>query len=212
MAAVCCASTSRRAIVARRLDMRTRFSLASARRADAAGCGGCGPGRRVPVRLPVRGAGARRRRLRHVLLGHAAAGAGDGARGRRRVRCATVRGGRRRPSCRGGRRPLARRALVPAAPARRPERPRRCAAASSSTASTSPTFTSSPSWRLMLVEHAGALGARPRGRSSRSRARRAARRPRRASPSFFSQRATRASTTDSPSCGTTMFGHDISLR
>ena len=45
---------------------------------------------------------------------------------------------------------------------------------------------------------------RPRDRSSRSRARRAARRRRRRRPRCFNQRATRASTTDSPSWGTTM--------
>ena len=52
----------------------------------------------------------------------------------------------------------------------------------------------------------------PRGRSSRSRARRAGSPTATASPSFLSQRATRASTTDSPSWGTTTCaGHVCSL-
>ena len=80
-----------------------------------------------------------------------------------------------------------------------------------SRASTSPTLTSSPSWRVDLDAARRRARRRPRGRSSRSRARRAVRRPTTGSPAFFSQRATRASTTDSPSCGTTICADTMTL-
>ena len=75
MAAVCCASTSRRAMVARRLVMRSRRLGALAPLAQGAGalgalrCLGC------LARCRCRGCRCRgcrcRRRLQHVLLGHA---------------------------------------------------------------------------------------------------------------------------------------------
>jgi cell division protein FtsW (lipid II flippase) len=74
----------------------------------------------------------------------------------------------------------------------------------SSSASTSPTFTSAPSGCLMLVSRPARSALTSRSIFSVSSSTSAS--PRATwSPSFLSQRAMRASTTDSPSSGTTMF-------
>jgi len=82
------------------------------------------------------------------------------------------------------------------------------AAASSTTASSSPTLTSSPSCRLMLASTPPCSAPTSRSIFSVSSSTTGSPTSTR-SPSFFSHRATRASTTDSPSCGTTIL--DISV-
>src|SRR5215207_7901904 len=79
---------------------------------------------------------------------------------------------------------------------------------SSITASSSPIFTSSPDCRLMLTMTPARSALTSRSIFSVSSSTTGSPTSTR-SPTFFSHRATRASTTDSPSCGTTM--SDISV-
>ena len=213
IAAVCCASTSRRAIVWRRLVIRIAFLAALGCRCDARFARRCdllslvgatGVGARFVV--GAIGFAGRCDGVLHVLLRDAAGGArtlhafeidvvirGDAACSRRRarwlrcrlgfrpsIRCPTVPPGQLLPArALPFRRPLRR----PSPAARRPSRRRlRLLDAGELPAWSAPTS------RSIFSVSSSTTGSPVSTRS----------------PSFFSQRATRASTTDSPSCGTTM--------
>ena len=226
IAAVCCASTRRLAMVARRLLIRTRSSLRAARGCLGwirlsgltgldwlePGCGrlrrGCGRAgrwrlpaiRRTSARPPS--SPGRRRRSRTPSTRSTPCSLGHLLRGRRgldvcRSRLSRVELGAVRLA------PGAGRCLVLArVPASCPPEPRRTPA--SMTPSTSPTLTSSPSLRSMRARTPADSALTSRSilsvSSSTSGSPAAT-----ASPSFFSQRAMRASMTDSPNCGTTIF-------
>ncbi len=155
MAAVRCASTSRRAMVARRLVIRTRSSLRSPAGQPARGAAARAPAWRAARR---RSRAPRRRTRRTSCLVTRGPAAGTAA---RLTACSLATflaagvASRRRRCCAGAARGGRRRRAAVAAASRRGA----AAFAGSSTASTSPTFTSAPFAVRDAGEHAGAIGA-----------------------------------------------------